>query len=60
MQNALDAALRGADLTHRLLAFARQQPLQPKLIAVNTLVEGVTLLTSDTRVCEYGGPVRKV
>lgn len=35
---ALDAALRGADLTNRLLAFARRQPLQPQLIDINALV----------------------
>ena len=35
---ALDAALRGADLTRRLLAFARRQPLQPKHVDVNTLL----------------------
>ena len=45
---ALDAALRGADLTRRLLAFARRQPLQPKVIALNELVEGITRLLSRT------------
>ena len=35
---ALDAALRGADLTRRLLAFARRQPLQPERVAINELV----------------------
>jgi len=35
---ARDAALQGADLTRRLLAFARRQPLQPQLIAINDLV----------------------
>jgi PAS domain S-box-containing protein len=35
---ALDAALRGADLTRRLLAFARRQPLQPERIDVNSLI----------------------
>jgi PAS domain S-box-containing protein len=35
---ALDAALRGADLTRRLLAFARRQPLQNERIDVNRLV----------------------
>jgi len=35
---ALDAAMRGADLTRRLLAFARRQPLQSERIEVNRLV----------------------
>lgn len=35
---ALEAALRGADLTNRLLAFARRQPLQPQFVDVNALV----------------------
>ncbi len=43
-QSALEAALRGADLTRRLLAFARQQPLQPQRIDVNKLVDGITKL----------------
>jgi signal transduction histidine kinase len=33
-----DAAGRGADLTQRLLAFARKQPLQPREVDVNSLV----------------------
>lgn len=33
-----DAAARGADLTQRLLAFARKQPLQPREVDVNALV----------------------
>jgi PAS domain S-box-containing protein len=45
---ALDAAFRGADLTRRLLAFARQQPLQPQCVDVNTLVQGITRLLSRT------------
>ncbi len=32
------AAARGADLTQRLLAFARKQPLQPREVDVNSLV----------------------
>jgi PAS domain S-box-containing protein len=41
----LDAALRGADLTRRLLAFARRQPLRPQRFDVNDLVgEAVKLL----------------
>jgi signal transduction histidine kinase len=39
------AAARGADLTMRLLAFARKQPLQPREVDVNALViETVKLL----------------
>jgi signal transduction histidine kinase len=33
-----DAAARGGDLTQRLLAFARKQPLQPREVDVNSLV----------------------
>jgi PAS domain S-box-containing protein len=35
---ALEAAWRGADLTRRLLAFSRRQPLRPTRIDVNALV----------------------
>jgi PAS domain S-box-containing protein len=38
VSEALEAAWRGADLTRRLLAFARRQPLRPALIDVNALV----------------------
>ncbi len=34
----LDSALSGAELTRRLLAFARQQPLQPRIIDLNALL----------------------
>jgi len=37
-QMILDAAQRGADLTHRMLAFARRQALQPKPIDVNRML----------------------
>ena len=43
-QEALDAALKGADLTKRLLAFARRQPLQPRLIEINSHVSGISKL----------------
>jgi two-component system cell cycle sensor histidine kinase/response regulator CckA len=43
---SLDAALRGADLTRRLLAFARRQPLAPQRIDVNELIGGMTKLLS--------------
>lgn len=35
---ALDATLRGADLTRRLLAFARRQPLRPVRVNINGLI----------------------
>jgi PAS domain S-box-containing protein len=47
-REALDAAFRGADLTRRLLAFARQQPLRPQRVDVNALVSGITWLLSRT------------
>jgi signal transduction histidine kinase/ActR/RegA family two-component response regulator len=45
---ALDAAMRGADLTRRLLAFARRQPLQPERIELNGLVTGMVKLLGRT------------
>jgi signal transduction histidine kinase len=39
VNEALDAALSGAELTRRLLAFARHQPLKPERVEINTLVE---------------------
>lgn len=47
-QEALDSALRGADLTRRLLAFARQQPLQPQRVNVNQLIDSINKLLSRT------------
>jgi len=41
---ALDAAWRGADLTRRLLAFARRQPLRPARIEINELVNDTVRL----------------
>jgi CheY-like chemotaxis protein len=38
VQAVMRAATRGADLTQRLLAFSRRQPLQPKAIDLGTLV----------------------
>ena len=37
-ERAIRAASRGATLTHRLLAFSRKQPLQPRAIDLNDLV----------------------
>src|SRR5205823_10555004 len=38
VQSALGASLRGAELTRQLLAFARRQPLEPKVVALNERV----------------------
>jgi PAS domain S-box-containing protein len=43
-----EAASRGADLTHHLLAFARKQPLQPREIDVNMLVIDTAKLLRPT------------
>jgi PAS domain S-box-containing protein len=48
VDDALEAALRGADLTQRLLAFARRQPLQPERVAPNDLVAGMVKLFGRT------------
>src|SRR5450631_1407383 len=42
------AAMRGADLTRHLLAFARRQPLQPRSTDVNALVVDVARLLRPT------------
>ncbi len=47
-REALEAALRGADLTRRLLAFARRQPLQPVRTDVNELIAGIVKLLERT------------
>jgi PAS domain S-box-containing protein len=38
---ALRSTLRGSDLTHRLLAYARRQPLAPKVTQVNELIRNM-------------------
>jgi PAS domain S-box-containing protein len=45
---AQGAALRASTLTHRLLAFARRQPLQPKAVNANKLVSGMEELIRRT------------
>ena len=45
---ALQASLRGAELTRQLLAFARRQPLAPSAVDVNELVFGMTRLLERT------------
>ncbi|MGJ7512523.1 ATP-binding protein [Variovorax sp. GT1P44] len=48
LDGALDGARRGAKLTQRLLAFSRQQPLQPIVADVNALVHGMEELLRRT------------
>jgi len=45
---AIDGAQRAAALTHRLLAFARQQPLSPEPIDPNKFVGGISDLLRRT------------
>jgi PAS domain S-box-containing protein len=43
---AISAALKGSELTKSLLAFSRRQPLQPKLVSINQLLnDGVKMLS---------------
>jgi PAS domain S-box-containing protein len=46
LNEAVDAAQKGSDLTRQLLAFARRQELEPKEVAVNDLVQGMEALIS--------------
>ena len=46
--DALDSALRGADLTRRLLAFARRQPLQPERVEINEVIGAIVRLLTRT------------
>jgi len=46
--NAFEGAQRAAQLTARLLAFSRQQPLAPQALDVNKLVAGMSELIART------------
>jgi len=48
IDHAAEGARRAAVLTQRLLAFSRQQPLQPKVIDANKLVAGTAELLRRT------------
>jgi PAS domain S-box-containing protein len=48
ISNAMEGAERAAALTKRLLAFSRQQPLDPKTVDANRLIEAMTELLSRT------------
>ncbi|SUZ32889.1 Sensor kinase CckA [Roseibaca ekhonensis] len=45
---SLNAAERGAELTNRLLAFSRKQPLEPKVLDIAQLVQGMDGLLRRT------------
>ncbi len=47
-ENAMTGARRAAQLTQRLLAFSRRQPLQPKPTDVNGLIAGMSELLGRT------------
>ena len=48
IDNAMDGAHRAADLTRRLLAFSRRQPLAPAVIDANALIMAMRDLLSQT------------
>jgi signal transduction histidine kinase/ActR/RegA family two-component response regulator len=48
LDGALDGAQRAATLTSRLLAFSRQQPLEPKSLNLNRIVGGMSEMISRT------------
>jgi signal transduction histidine kinase len=48
LDNAAEGANRAATLTARLLAFSRQQPLEPRILDVNKLVGGMSDLLRRT------------
>jgi len=47
-EEVLNAAIRGADLTRRLLAFARQQPLEQRVVDANALVADLNKMLERT------------
>jgi signal transduction histidine kinase/CheY-like chemotaxis protein len=48
LDNAIEGADRAADLTRRLLAFARRQPLAPEIVDVNRVVQRMNELLRST------------
>jgi len=48
VQASLSAGRRGAELTHRLLSFSRQQALQPEVLNVSGVVQGMEDLLERT------------
>jgi signal transduction histidine kinase len=54
IDHAMEGATRAAELTARLLAFSRQQPLDPRSVDANKLVSGMSEMLTRT----LGGNVR--
>jgi len=48
IDSAIDGAKRGATLTQRLLAFSRQQALEPTVLSVNRMISGLSDLLRRT------------
>jgi PAS domain S-box-containing protein len=48
VRDALESALRGADLTRRLLAFARRQPLKPERVDISDVISAIVRLLART------------
>jgi len=48
IETILEASLRGAELTKQMLAFSRRQPLQPKRVDVNALIDDTMRLLTRT------------
>ena len=48
IENAIEGAQRAAKLTNQLLAFSRQQALEPKAIDLNQLINGISELIRRT------------
>ena len=64
LRGVLDAANRGAEVTHRLLAFSRKQPLRPGTIRLGSLaaclrkrrMTAVDWPNRDLRCSRYAAP----
>ena len=52
-ETAMKAAMRGADLTRRLLAFARQQILEPRVVELEALIGGMYELLRRSLTGEF-------
>ena len=48
VEMALEGAERAANLTHRLLAFSRRQPLAPEIVQLNKILPGLSELLRRT------------